>query len=311
MTLPTLLVSAVAAAALAVGSATNPATNSDEKAPMPDAPAFTPDDPVAYGQQIASHADAVATGWVDEVMQGTMTLYDADGDSVRRTFSRMVLEQPVDGDRLIIKFLSPAEIKGVSALTHENVGGSDDNWLYLPANKRVRRISGANNTASFQGTEFTYEDLANLDPREFDWRFYEETTLKRDGSPAGSPAGSPEGTATETPVFKLEAKPTYDDTGYSRLVVYYHRENFRQERVEYYDLAGKHLKTRDSGDWQHTHDRFWRQFMIDMQNHQTGKRTTLKVERQFLDLSRYTSKKTGKARTNLKVDQFTTRALEG
>jgi hypothetical protein len=304
MTLPAILLSTAAFAALAVGSATSlptanvPASNSaDEKAPMPSPPEFTPDDPVAYGLQIATHADAVAAGWTDEVMQGTMTLYDSDGDSVRRKFSRMALEQPEEGDRLIIKFLSPAEIKGVSALTHENVGGSDDNWLYLPANKRVRRISGANNTASFQGTEFTYEDLANLDPREFEWRFYEETTLDREG--------------VSTPVFKLEAKPTYDDTGYARLVVYYHRENFRQERVEYYDLAGKHLKTRNSGDWQHTHDRFWRQFMIDMENHQTGKRTTLKVERQFLDLSRYTSKKTGKARTNLKADQFTTRALEG
>lgn len=294
MTIPTLLISALAAAALAVSST----QVVEDKARMPAAPAFTPDDPVAYGAQIAAHADATASGWVDEVMQGTMTLFDADGDSVRRTFTRMVLEEPVEGDKLIIKFLSPAEIKGVSALTHENVGSSDHSWLYLPANKRVRRISGANNTASFQGTEFTYEDLANLDPREFEWRFSEVTTLKRPGEEA------------ETPVFKLTAKPTYDDTGYSRLVVYYHRENFRQERVEYYDLAGKHLKTRESGEWHLAHDRFWRQFIVDMENHQTGKRTTLKVDRQFLDLSRYTSKKTGKARTNLSTEQFTTRALK-
>lgn len=302
MTIPTMIVTVLGAAILAAApTASVPALN--DKAPMPEVPTWTPDNAEAYGLQIALHADAVASGWVDEVMKGTMTLYDADGDSVRRTFSRMVLEEPKEapgsGDKLIIKFLSPAEIKGVSALTHENVGGSDDNWLYLPANKRVRRISGANNTASFQGTEFTYEDLANLDPREFDWRFYEETTLKREGE------------AEATPVFKLEAKPTYSDTGYARLVVYYHTETFRQERVEYYDLAGKHLKTRNSSEWRHTHDRFWRQFMIDMTNHQTGKRTTLKVERQFLDLSRYTSKKTGKARANLKESGFTTRALQG
>lgn len=271
----------------------------EDKVPLPAAPAFSKDDPVAHGLEIAQHADAVDVGWRDEVMQGTMTLYDADGDSVRRTFSRMVHERAKEGDKLIIKFLSPAEIKGVSALTHENVGGSDDNWLYLPANKRVRRISGANNTASFQGTEFTYEDLANLDPREFEWRLYEETTIQREGD------------SSPTPVFKLEAKPTYDDTGYARLVVYYHVENFRQERVEYYDLSGKHLKTRDSTDWRHVHDRFWRPYLIDMTNHQTAKRTTLKVERQFLDLSRYKSKKTGKARPNLTEDQFTTRALEG
>lgn len=269
----------------------------DEKVPMPEAPTFTKDDPAAYGLQLATYADRVDQGWVDEVMQGTMTLFDADGDSVRRTFSRMALERAVEGDKLIIKFQSPAEIKGVAALTHENSGGADDNWLYLPANKRVRRISGANNTASFQGTEFTYEDLANLDPREFDWRFLEETDIESGGG--------------ETPVYKLEAKPTYEDTGYSRLIVYYQRETWRQERIEYYDLAGKLLKTRSTGDWNHIHGRFWRQFDIEISNHQTGKRTTLKIEKQFLDLSRYKSTKTGKARPNLTEDRFTTRALEG
>ena len=277
--------------------ATAPLGSAQDKAPLPDPPSFTPDDPAAYGLQIATHADRVDQGWVDDVMQGTMTLYDADGDSVRRTFSRMVFERPEEGDKLILKFLSPAEIKGVSALTHENPGSSDDNWLYLPANKRVRRISGANNTASFQGTEFTYEDLANLDPREYEWRFYEETTLSRETG--------------EVPVFKLEARPTYADTGYSRLVVYYHREHYRQERVEYYDLAGKHLKTRESGDWRHMHDRFWRQYLLSMDNHQTGKRTTLVIDAQFLDLSRYKSKKTGAPRANLREELFTTRALQG
>ena len=267
----------------------------DDKAPLPPVPTFTVDDPEAYGSELAHYCDLRDRGWTDEVMQGRMTLFDADGDSVRRTFSRMAMERPEAGDKLIIKFLSPAEIKGVAALTHENPGGTDDNWLYLPANKRVRRISGANNTASFQGTEFTYEDLANLDPREYEWRFYEETTIERNGK--------------QVPVFKLEARPTYADTGYSRLIVYYHRDEYRQERVEYYDLAGKHLKTLEFNGWKHRHKRFWRQTSMTMTNHQTGKRTVLEFDKQFLDLSRYKSKKTGKPRKNLIEDQFTTRAL--
>ena len=269
----------------------------DDKAPLPERPVFTTDDPAVYGLEIASFADRRDQGWIDEVMQGSMTLFDSDGDSVRRSFSRMAYERADEGDKLIIEFLSPAEIKGVAALTHENPGGADDNWLYLPANKRVRRISGANNTASFQGTEFTYEDLANLDPREFDWRFYEETILERGDE--------------QVPVFKLEARPTYEDTGYSRLVVYYDSEHFRQERIEYYDLAGRHLKTRESSQWKHRHERFWRASSLEMLNHQTGKRTTLEVEKQFLDMSRYKSAKTGEPRENLSEDRFTTRSLEG
>lgn len=266
------------------------------RVPVPPVPTFDTANPENHGRQIADYVDLYDQGWVDSVTQGDMTLFDADGDSVRRSISRMVLERPEAGDKIISRFLSPAEINGVAALTHESPGSSDDNWLYLPSNKRVRRISGANNTASFQGTEFTYEDLSNLDPREYDWRFMEATDLERDGE--------------TIPVFKLDARPTYADTGYSRLVVYIHRDHWRQERVEYYDKASRHLKTRDSTDWKLFHDRFWRSQRIDMVNHQTGKRTLLEQRKIFVNLSLYTSSRTGKPRPNLTEDLFTTRSLE-
>lgn len=264
--------------------------------PVPPAPDFTTADPAVHGREIAEHADRYDQGWVDEVSQGEMTLFDADGDSVRRTISRIVLERPEEGDKIITKFLSPAEIKGVAALTHENPGSSDDNWLYLPATKRVRRISGANNTASFQGTEFTYEDLANLDPREYEWRFLRETTLALGGA--------------DVPVLEVEARPTYQDTGYSREVISYHAEHWRIERIDYYDLSGRLLKSRTAGDWRHLHDRFWRPFSLVMENHQTKKRTVLEQTRYFVDLSQYKSSRTGERRENLTEDAFTTRALE-
>ena len=259
-------------------------------------PEYTTADAAVYGREIADFADLYDRGWVDEVSQGEMVLYDADGDSVRRTISRLVLERAQEGDMIVTKFLSPAEIKGVAALTHENPGSSDDNWLYLPATKRVRRISGANNTASFQGTEFTYEDLANFDPREYDWRFVQATTLESGGA--------------SVPVFEVEARATYSDTGYSRQVLFYNTEHWRIERVDYYDLSGRLLKTRQAADWRHLHDRFWRPFELEMVNHQTKKLTRLKQTRYFVDLSQYKSSRTGEPRSNLTADAFTTRALE-
>ncbi|MFT7485674.1 MAG: hypothetical protein ACI9F9_001524 [Candidatus Paceibacteria bacterium] len=265
-------------------------------ASIPAKPEFKSDDAALLGLQIAQHADLYDRGWKDEVAQGIMTLHSADGDFVRRTFTRMVLENSQAGDKLQIKFVSPAEIRGVTALTHEHPGSSDDNWLYLPSNKRVRRISGANNTASFQGTEFTYEDLSNIDPTEYEWRFLEQATLKRY-----------EG---EVPVYKLDARPTYKDTGYSRITVYYHLDNFRQERIEYYDKAGVKLKVRDGLDWRLIHGRFWRSHMIAMENLQTGKRTELEQTKLYLNLSLYKSSGTGEPRANLTEDRFTTRAIQ-
>lgn len=264
--------------------------------PVPTEPTYDATDPVKHGTQIAEYADAFDAAWVDEVLQGRMTLFDAGGDSVERRFTRMVYERAKEGDKLIIKFQAPAEIKGVAALTFENPGSSDDNWLYLPSTKRVRRISGANNTASFQGTEFTYEDLATLDPSEYEWRLLGEETLKREGG--------------EVPVYRLEARPTYKDTGYKRLIVHINRATWTQERIEYFDKSGTLLKTRESTDWKEYHGRWWRPNKIEMTNHQTEKRTVLATEKQFLDVGRYKSSKTGKFRKNLREDIFTTRALQ-
>lgn len=263
---------------------------------LPTPPEFDVEDDAAHGTGIARFADRFDRGWYDEVLQGRMTLFDAGGDSVERRFSRMVLERPEEGDKLLIRFLAPAEIKGVAALTYENSGSSDDNWLYLPSTKRVRRISGANNTSSFQGTEFTYEDLSSLDPEEYEWRYLESLEIERGGE--------------TVPVHKLHARPTYADTGYSRLTVYYNRETWGQERIEYYDKSGTLLKTRESSAWEHLHDRYWRALSIEMTNHQTGKRTLLVTEKLYLDLSRYKSSKTGEPRSHLTESLFTTQALQ-
>lgn len=269
------------------------ATSAAEPPPLPD---FEPQDPARYGHQIAHHQDHCDRGWIDERARGTMTLFDADGDSVRRSFDRFVFERAEEGDKIIIRFAEPAEIKGVAALTFERPGTADDSWLYLPASKRVRRISGANNTASFQGTEFTYEDLGSLDAREYDWRFLEEADYPHD----------PEA----LPVYRLEATPTYDDTGYSRLVVSIHRRVWRQERVEFFDPSGRLLKTRYSRDWEQFQGRFWRARQIEMVNHQTGKRTVIDLTDQRLDLAQSTDPRSGKALRPLTEDLFTARSLQ-
>lgn len=263
---------------------------------VPDLPAFETQDPARHGYQVVEYADRFDSGWIDEIWQGRMELFDAGGDSVERAILRMLLEGS-GGDKSIIRFMSPSEIKGVAALTHERAGTSDDNWLYLPSTKRVRRISGANKTASFQGTEFTYEDLSTLALDDYDWRYVERTSLDKAGEPVE--------------VHVVEARPRYKDTGYSRLLIAYHAEHWRQERVEYFDKAGVHSKTFLLGGWKHIHGRFWRALASEITNHQTGKRTKLVFDKIYLNLALYKSKRTGEARENLTDENFTTRALEG
>lgn len=264
--------------------------------PVPPLPAFDASDAAIHGRALADYADLYDTGWRDSYVISEMTLFDANGDSVERRAVQLVLERP-DGDKSIVRFLTPAEIKGVAALTHEHPDATDDNWLYLPATKRVRRISGANKTASFQGTEFTYEDLSNRIVDKYDWRFLQEQEIDTAGGPV--------------PVRSLEARPRYADTGYSRLVVHLHRDHWRQERIEFFDKAGRLLKVLDAGDWRHLHGRFWRPMRLEMRNEQTRRRTLIETTRLLLNLSLYENERTGEPRPNLTDAQFTTDAITG
>ena len=262
--------------------------------PVPPVPTMDRTNADRYGTQLARYWDLYDSQWKDQYSKGDMTLFDARGDKVRRKFTQLLLEKSA-GDKSLVRFLAPAEIRGVSALIHEHHDSVDDSWLYLPSSNRVRRISGANRTASFQGTEFTYEDLSSLVIKRYEWSFVRDDQVKR-------------GSNTE-PVRVLSAKPTYRDTGYSKLLVHLHRDAWRVERIEYFDKAGRKLKVLDYGNWKHVHGRFWRATRLDMNNLQTRKRTLLDIGTLFVDLARY-PKKDGSVRANLTDAQLSRRALE-
>lgn len=278
--------------ALAFGLAGSASANTN--VPVPERPKFSTGDASSYGRQLANYMDQYNSGWVDQYFKAQMTLYDARGDAVRMAITQQVLEG-TRGDKSLVRFLSPAEIRGVAALVHEKPRSTDDSWLYLPSSRRVRRISGANRTASFQGTEFTYEDLSSLIIDKYRWKHLRNASLRSDGKSAR--------------VFVLEARPTYADTGYSRLQVHVNQQNWRVEQIEFFDKGGRKLKTLRYSSWTHLHKRFWRARRLEMANHQTKKRTVIAIKSLFLDLSRYPNKR-GKSRNNLSSSQFSRRALE-
>lgn len=277
------------AGALSAGPGVALAQNTSGVA-VPPVPKFDTKDPTRHGKALADYMDARDTGWRDYYAKARMTLIDARGDSVDRDVVFMILEQ-ADGNKTIAKFQTPADIRGIAALIHENPGATDDTWLYLPASRRTRRISGANRTASFQGTEFTYEDLAQFAVQNYNWKFLGNATLGK------------------LPVYKLEAKPNYKDTGYSKLIVHLHRDSWRIEKIEFFDKAQRPLKTFTSGKWIHLHGRFWRPQIFTIVNHQTRKTTRVDISSMYVNLALY-KRKDGTTRGNLAVEQFTKRALE-
>jgi hypothetical protein len=198
-----------------------------------------------------------------------MILINAHGDRTTRKLVNDVAETEKDGDRSLSTFLWPADVKGTRMLTWSHKDGDDDQWLYLPALKRVKRISSRNKSGAFMGSEFSYEDLGSQEVEEYTYRFLEETEV--DGRP----------------VWKIERDPVSRRSGYSKEIAFFDQEYMNPLKVEYYDRKGDLLKVAMFHDYQKI-ETWWRVGRIEMENVQTLKKSILtwnvrKLGKEFSD----------------------------
>ena len=128
--------------------------------------------PEQQGVALATELATRYAGYRDFAGQVEMTLQDRDGSQARRHFSVKLLEHPVpsSGDYSLLEFDSPADVKGTSVLSHAQIEGEDEQWIFLPALHRVKRISSSNRTGSFVGSEFSFEDLTGNEGRKYTWK---------------------------------------------------------------------------------------------------------------------------------------------
>ena len=145
-------------------------------------------------------------------------------------------------------------------LSHTKVLEADDQWLFLPALKRVKRISSKNKSGPFVGSEFAYEDLLSQEVEKYTYKWLKDEAC-------GSLQCS-----------VIEAYPQYENSGYTRIVVWVDLDEYRVHKTDYYDRKRAHLKTLTSEGYQQFLDKYWRASSLKMVNHQTGKSTDLFFE---------------------------------
>ena len=109
----------------------------------------------------------------------TLELINAHGDVTKRKMVMEVLEGTDDGDKSRSVFEWPADVKGTKLLTWTHKKGDDDRWLYLPAVKRVKRISSSNKSGSFMGSEFAYEDFSSQEVEKYTYKLLDEPKQAR------------------------------------------------------------------------------------------------------------------------------------
>jgi outer membrane lipoprotein-sorting protein len=218
------------------------------------APAQTPEE---RGLAIAREVERRAAGYSDYTAHLTMVLRSRDGKERKREMRVRGLAVDGDGDRTLVIFDSPRDLRGTALLTFSHVPRSDDQWLYLPALKRVKRIAASSRSSSFMGSEFAYEDIASQEVEKFTYRYLRDDALD------------------DAETFVVERYPADSHSGYSRQVVWVDKEEYRPLRIDYYERSGELLKTLALNGYRRYAGKYWRPDEMTMVNQRTGRTTTL------------------------------------
>ena len=215
--------------------------------------------PADKGFEIAARSDRSDVGFGDSRVELQMILRNAAGQESTRSLKIATLEKPDEsvGDKSLVLFDTPRDIEGTALLSHARILEPDDQWLFLPALKRVKRIASSNKSGPFVGSEFAFEDFTAIELNKFDYRYL----------------GTEACGALQCDV--LERLPKYENSGYSKQVSYVDQQVFQIRKVEFYDRRGDLLKVLELDDYRQYDNGVWRAHRLTMENLQTNKRTDL------------------------------------
>ncbi|MGL1933255.1 MAG: outer membrane lipoprotein-sorting protein [Desulfotalea sp.] len=152
-----------------------------------------------------------------------MLLIDRNGGQRSRTFRSLGIDK--GEDRLALMFcLAPGDVKGTGFLTYdyEAAGKIDDQWLYLPALKKVKLIASADKSSSFMGSDFNYSDFTKKRLSDYTYEFYRK---------------KPEVTVYGKKCWVIESTPktqkVIDETGYTQTTLFVRQDNHVVVRAIY------------------------------------------------------------------------------
>lgn len=212
-------------------------------------------DATQRGLQIAQEVKKRESGFQSARVDIEMVLVDRQGQSSTRRLRNSIIEGRGDKNRLV--FDAPPDVRGTVFLSFTNVDRADEQWLYLPALKRTKRIASDNKAGSFMGSEFAFEDIASQEVEKFTYKYLGDDAVGRAS-------------------FKLERIPRDEGSGYTRQIMWVDAERHVPLKIEYFDRRNELQKTLVYTDYQLYDAQFWKPANMTMSNHQNGKSTVLK-----------------------------------
>ena len=211
--------------------------------------------PEEKGLAIAEERKARDLGWGDSISQAEMILRNAQGQETIRKMRLKSLEVENDGDKALTIFDQPLDAKGTAFLSFSHATTPDDQWMYLPALKRVKRIASRNKSGPFMGSEFAFEDLSSFEVEKYSYQYLRDELFNGEDT------------------FVVESDPVDKYSGYTKQVNWIDKAHYRPLKIEFYDRKGSLLKTLTFSDYKLYLDKYWRADKMSMVNNQTGKST--------------------------------------
>lgn len=196
-----------------------------------------------------------------------MTLIDKNGKKRIRQMLTFAKDIDANTEHKTIFFLSPSDVKNTAFLTYDYSGDDkdDDQWMYLPALKKTKRIPASDKDSAFMGSDFTYADMTDKELDDYTFKLIKESKIKRkDGAHS---------------VWVIESLPVsqlvIDETGYTKSILYVRKDNHMLTRAKFYLKKASRLKYMDVRKLQKI-DNIWVAMQTTMTTKQ-GKKTLHKT----------------------------------
>ena len=171
------------------------------------------------------------------------------GKEVTRHLKVFLLEVLGEGEKGLIVFQSPADVKGVASLFHTHKKEADDMWMFFPRQRRIRRVSTDNKGGAFMGTDFSIEDAVHYEPEKYTYSWLREEI--HDGEDC----------------FVIERFPLERSSTYSSQVIWIDKKHYRVLKADHYNRRGRFTKTLHFFGYKEYFKDHWRPGKMKMINH--------------------------------------------
>ncbi len=186
----------------------------------------------------------------------TMTLVNKQGEQRVRKLKQYI-KSGEEVDKKIMFFMAPADVKGTSFMSWSySDGRDDDQWIYLPALKRTKRISSDGKGDYFMGSDFTYDDLGDRHPSEDNHKLLREETING------------------VKCYVVESTPKDEDYMYSKTITWVIKDVYIGLKRDFYDEDGKLMKSLQINKYEKIQG-FWTILETEMKNHSKNHKTKM------------------------------------